>query len=78
MEKVKVTFAVSKESLKKFDEKVSKIGSTRAETLRNFVETVIDLDFVNEKKEISAESKPTNEIGIISDDKPVDGVFNSL
>lgn len=77
MEKVKVTFAVSKESLKKFDEKVSNMGSTQAETLRNFVETFNNIDFTPQR-EIPAELKPTNGIGILSDDKPVEGVFNSL
>lgn len=77
MEKVKATFAVSKESLKKFDEKVSNMGSTRAEILRNFVETFNNIDYTP-RRESPAELKPTNEIGIIYDDKPVDGVFNSL
>lgn len=77
MEKVKVTFAVSKESLKNFDEKVNNMGSTRAETLRNFVETFNNIDFTPQR-EIPAELKPTNEIGVISDDKPVEGVFGNL
>lgn len=80
MEKVKVTVSIPQEDFEKLKTKAVELGVTRAELMRCVLaEYLTGRTHVMEvKPQKAVESKSTNEIGIIFDDKPVDGVFNSL
>ena len=81
MEKVKVTISIPKEDFEKLETKAVELGFTRAGLIR-----CVLVDFLHGEPHVTttklekavSQSNPTNEIGIISDEKPVEGVFNSL
>lgn len=80
MEKVKVTVSIPKEYLEKIETRAVELGVTRADLMR-----CVLADYLTGRKHVMevrpqkvVESKNTNETRIISDEKPAEGVFNSL
>lgn len=80
MKKVKITLSIPQEYAEKLNEKATELQVHKTELLRCVLADYLTgrPHCMEVKPQKAVESKPTNEIGIISDEKPVEGVFNSL
>lgn len=83
MKNVKITISIPQECAKKLNEKAAELQVHKTDLLR-----CVLADYLYEKSHVMgitkelekavSQSYPTTEIGVISDDKPVEGVFGNL
>lgn len=83
MKNVKIQFYVPKEDLELLDKKAEKLCVTRTDLLRCVLADYLyekphAMEITKKLEKAVSQSNPTNEIGVISDDKPVEGVFGNL